>query len=513
MADELGNDPKPWWAPERGDIDAIVAQVGFNLAQMVIPIFLLLPLGIPIDFAVTHFLPGYALGFLVGSLGLATLALGLRKREKRANVTAHVYGNNVPAVIVYTLSIFLPVYLQTHDVMRAWQIGAAAVIWTGIIKLALAPFAGVIRRVIPVPASMSVFGAAMYSYLGLALLQRLFDQPIVGLVALAIVGVCVLGNVPITRWRIPPFLVAWIVPLAVGFGVGYIHPQWHGLSFQIPYAGGRGAASAMGMALPYMSVIAPMAIYHILQAIASVEGAAAVGDNYDARSIIFADGIGTLVSGLAGSIITPAIYALHPPYKAMGARVSFSLWTPIFFMLIVASGLTLFITQLFPWPILAAMIAYVSVGVGAATLRRVDRKYVSVLLLSFVLPGSAVVLAALNSALPALKLSAANPAVQEALNKSVYWSSLKGVGSGFLFLVLIVAAVITEVIDRNFGRAAIWCLIASAFSWVGLMHSAILQWGAQPAYAYGWLAAGAVVYSARWWRGDAIKVQDTQAPT
>jgi len=256
-----------------------------------------------------------------------------------------------------------------------------------------------------------------------------------------------------------------------------------------------------------------MAIYHILQAIASVEGAAAVGDNYDARSIIFADGIGTLVSGLAGSIITPAIYALHPPYKAMGARVSFSLWTPIFFMLIVASGLTLFITQLFPWPILAAMIAYVSVGVGAATLRRVDRKYVSVLLLSFVLPGSAVVLAALNSALPALKLSGANPAVQEALNKSVYWSSLKGVGSGFLFLVLIVAAVITEVIDRNFGRAAIWCLIASAFSWVGLMHSAILQWGAQPAYAYGWLAAGAVVYSARWWRGDAIKVQDTQAPT
>jgi AGZA family xanthine/uracil permease-like MFS transporter len=513
MADELKIVSKPWWAPERGDIDAIVAQVGFNLAQMVIPVFLLLPLGIPLDFAVTRFLPGYALGFLAGALGLTVLAVRMRKREKRADVTAHVYGNNVPAVIVYTLSIFLPVYLQTHDVMRAWQIGAAAVIWTGIIKLALAPFAGAIRRVIPVPASMSVFGAAMYSYLGLALLQRLFDQPVVGLVALAIVGVCVLGNVPITRWRIPPFLIAWIIPLAVGFGVGYIHPQWRGFSLQAPFAGVRGAASAMGMALPYMSVIAPMAIYHLLQAIASVEGAAAAGDNYDARSIILSDGIGTLVCGLAGSIVTPAIYALHPPYKAMGARISFSLWTPIIFMLIVASGLTLFITQLFPWPILAAMIAYVSVGVGAATLRRVDRKYVGVLLLSFVLPGSAVVLAALNSALPALKLSAANPAVQEALNKSVYWSSLKGLGSGFLFLVLIVAAVITEVIDRNFGRAAIWCVIASAFSWVGLMHSAILQWGTERAYAYGWLAAAAIVYSAKWWRGDAIKIQDTHAPT
>src|ERR1700732_1843314 len=60
-----------WWALGRGDIDATVAQVGFNLAQMVIPVFLLLPVGIPVEFSVTHLLPGYALGFLVGSLGLA----------------------------------------------------------------------------------------------------------------------------------------------------------------------------------------------------------------------------------------------------------------------------------------------------------------------------------------------------------------------------------------------------------------------------------------------------------
>jgi len=511
MAAELTMNAKPWWAPERGDIDAIVAQVGFNIAQMVIPVFLLLPLGISMEFGVTRLLPGYALGFLVGSLGLTVLALRMRKRENRTDVTAHVYGNNVPAVITYTLAIVLPVYLQTHDVMRAWQIGAAAVIWTGLIKLAAAPFAGMIRRVIPVSASMSVFGAAMYSYLALALLQRLFDQPIVGLVALAIVAVCVLGNVPISRWRIPPFLVAWLVPLAVGLAIGYSRPVWHGIALQAPFAGVRGALSAMGAALPYMSVIAPMAIYHVLQGIAAVEGAASAGDNYDVRGIIFWDGIGTAVSGGAGSIITPAIYALHPPYKAMGARISFSVWTPLIYMAIMVSGVTIFITQLFPWPILAAMIAYVSVGVGTACLRRVDRKYLGVMLLSFMLPTGAIVLAALNTALPALRLSAENPAVQEALNRSVYLASLKGLGSGFLFLVLIVASVITETIDRNFGRAAIWCLLAAAFSWVGLMHSAVLRWGAQPQYAYGWLAAAAIVFSAQWWRGDLVNTADAHA--
>jgi AGZA family xanthine/uracil permease-like MFS transporter len=469
---------------------------------MIIPVFLLIPLGIPLAFSATHLLPGYALGFLIGSLGLAALAVQLGRREARSNVTAHVYGNNVPAIIAYTLAIMLPVYLQTHDEIRAWEVGAAAVVWTGIIKLLVAPFAGALRRLIPRPAAMTVFGAAMYSYLALVLLQRVFDQPLVGIVALTIVAISVFANVPITHWRIPPFLVAWMVPLAIGVGIGYVHPIWQGLSFTPPLVASLGPFRALIAALPYLSVIVPMSIYQILQDIASVEGASAAGDNYDARLVVLCDGIGTFVCGAAGSVITPVVYALHPPYKAIGARIGFAVWTPIVFSFVVISGLAVFIAQLFPWPILAAMIAYVSVGVGLATLRRVEQRYWSAVLLGFVIPAGAVVSAAVNSALPALKLSAASPDVQAALNRSIYWSSLQGLGSGFLFLVLVVAALITEVIDRNFGRAACWCLIAAAFSWFGLLHSAIFRWGAKPMYAAGWLAAAAITYSARWWSGE-----------
>ncbi len=491
-----------WWALGRGDVDATIAQVGFNLAQMVIPVFLLAPIGIPLAFSVGHLLPGYALGFLVGSLGLTVLARRLGRREGRSDVTAHVYGNNVPAIIAYSLAIVLPIYLQSHDPIRAWQVGAAAVAWTGIIKLLAAPCAGLFRRAVPVPASMTVFGAAMYSYLALVLLQRVFDQPLVGIVALAIVVASVLANVPITRWRIPPFLVAWIFPLGVGLAIGYVRPVWQGVSVGLPFVVSLGPLRSLALALPYLSVIGPIAIYQVLQDIASVEGATAAGDNYDVRSVVACDGIATLLCGVAGSVITPVVYALHPPYKAMGARISFAFWTPIIFAAVVMSGLTIFIAQLFPWPILAAMIAYVSVGVGMATLRRVDRKYLGAVLLGFVLPAGAVVAAAVNSALPALKLSAANPEVRAALNRSIYWDSVEGLGSGFLFLVLVVAALLTELIDRNFGRAAMWCLVASVFSWLGLMHSPIFRWGAQPMYAAGWLAAAAIVYSARWWRGD-----------
>jgi AGZA family xanthine/uracil permease-like MFS transporter len=502
MAADASANSSRWWGLTRGDIDTTIAQVGFNIAQMIIPVFLLAPVGISMSFSVGHLLPGYALGFLVGSLGLTSLAVGLGKRERRMDVTAHVYGNNVPAIIAYTLSIMMPVYLQTHDAVRAWQIAAAGVVWTGIIKLVAAPFAGLLRRVIPVPASMTVFGAAMYSYLALVLLQRVFDQPLVGIVALTIVAVGVLANVPITRWKIPPFIVAWIVPLIVGLSIGYVHPVWQGVSLALPFVASFGPLRSLAAAVPYLSVIAPIAIYQVLQDIASVEGATAAGDNYDARSVVAWDGLGTLVCGAAGSVITPVVYAMHPPYKAMGARIGFAFWTPIIFLVVVMSGSTIFIAQLFPWPILAAMIAYVSVGVGMATLRRVNRTYWSAVLLGFVVPTGAVVAAAVNSALPALKLSGANPAVQSALNGSIYWSSVQGLGNGFLFLVLVVASLITEMIDRRFGRAAIWCVVAATFSWFGTMHSAIFRWGAQPMYAAGWLVAAGIVFSARWWRGD-----------
>ncbi len=303
MAESGNSDLLRWWALGRGDIDATVAQVGFNVAQIFIPAFLLASIGIAMGFSVRHLLPGYALGFFAGSIGFTWLAIGLAKREGRTNVTAHVYGNNVPGIIAYTLSIMLPVYLQTHDQELAWQVGAASVVWTGVIKLFAAPFAGAIRRFIPKPASMTVFGAAMYSYLALVLLQRIFDQPLVGIIALTIVAVAVLANVPITKWRIPPFLVAWLIPLAVGLAVGYVHPVWQGISLTLPFVKAPRMFEALSLALPYLSVIAPMAIYQILQDIAAVEGANAAGDNYDARKVVACDGVGTLVCGLAGCVI------------------------------------------------------------------------------------------------------------------------------------------------------------------------------------------------------------------
>jgi hypothetical protein len=64
-----------WWALTRGDVDATITQVGAIVAQLFIPVLLLAPVGISPAFSLTHFLPGFALGFLVGSLGLVYLGV------------------------------------------------------------------------------------------------------------------------------------------------------------------------------------------------------------------------------------------------------------------------------------------------------------------------------------------------------------------------------------------------------------------------------------------------------
>jgi hypothetical protein len=55
--------------------------------------------------------------------------------------------------------------------------------------------------------------------------------------------------------------------------------------------------------------------------------------------------------------------------------------------------------------------------------------------------------------------------------------------------------------NRNFGRAAIWCMVASVFL-VGIDAFRAVSLGAQPAYAAGARTGAVVGFSAKWLRGD-----------
>ena len=70
---------------------------------------------------------------------------------------------------------------------------------------------------------------------------------------------------------------------------------------------------------------------------------------------------------------------------------------------------------------------------------------------------------------------------------------------------MMLAAAVAEVIERRFGRAALWCFAGAALSAAGLMHSyrftpADTAVALAPAWehAVGYLAMGALLLAARW---------------
>ena len=79
---------------------------------------------------------------------------------------------------------------------------------------------------------------------------------------------------------------------------------------------------------PYLSTTIPTAISIAIGTIQCVESAKRAGDFYPTREAMFADGIGTLIASLFGSILgmTSKSVGRSAPASYQCVRTSFALW-------------------------------------------------------------------------------------------------------------------------------------------------------------------------------------------
>ncbi|WAH35654.1 hypothetical protein [Alicyclobacillus dauci] len=481
-----------WFRVNRGDLDAMISHFGVNITDMAIPALLLAGIGVPLGFSVSHMLPGFSVGFLLAGLWVTWSAHGLAKRTGRSTVTSQVFGINVPSSTAFAISIMLPVYQHTHNLVDCWASGAAAVVWMGVFKLISAPFSRYIRRVIPRAAVMTVFAAAMYSYLSMTIVVRLFSSPLLGIIALTVVLCGVFAKIPLTKFNLSPFLVAWVIVLVVGLATGDLDITWTGMHLTSPWHIAPHLAQYMVRDISYFSVIVPMSVYAILQDFASVEAAQRVGDEYSVGQTLLMDGVCSVIIGVAGGIIPTVMYAVHPSYKHLGARISYHFWVPIVMLLVVITGLSMPAIDLFPWSLRAAVIAYVSIGVGRAAITNIDHKYVNAFLLGIIIPGAYLIQSTIQQSLAALKIHI-TPEISHVLDKAIYWGPISGMANGFLMLVLVITSISVCLIDRKFIAAALWSLTGSISAWLGLINAPRFGWGEAPDYALAWLVGTAVL--------------------
>jgi len=470
----------------RGDIDGFFGLALDNLVQLLVLSSLCLGvLGFPAELVFGRVLPGAAVSLLIGNLFYAWQARQLARRENRSDVCALPYGINTVSLFAYVFLVMLPAKLAAQaagdadPALTAWHAGLVACFGAGVIELLGSLVAERIRRSTPRAALLSTLAG-----IALGFLLRTYAQPVIGLGTLAIILLVYFGRVRF-RGGLPGGLVAVTLGTAFAWVTGLApsgSPGSASLHLPVPVLGELLHALHGDYWLTYFSVILPMGLFNVIGSLQNIESAQAAGDSYDTRSSLAVNGLGCVAAALFGSCFPTTLYIGHPGWKAMGARAGYSIYNGVFMSLVCFSGTLSLIAWAMPIEAGMAIVLWIGIVIAAQAFQAVPRAHAPAVVMGL-LPG----LAGWSAFMAKAGLHAAGAGAPggtpfsagliAAFGLSDIWiDGALRLEQGFILSAMLLAAMTVAVIERQFLRAALWCLAAAGLSALGLMHS--YQWTA-----------------------------------
>src|SRR3989454_12383400 len=416
--------------------------------------------------------PGTALGVLVGDLAYTWLAVRLRQRTGRDDVTAMPFGIDTPTLFAMVFGVLGPAMAATGDPVLAWKVGMAATLAIGLAKVGLAFGGDWARRVVPRAALLgSIAGVAILLIAFLPTLKILRD-PLVGLVALLVLLLGLFGRV-----RMPLGVPGAFAAVLAGTALFWLR-AWLGrggdagppvavtLALAIPWPT-LAWLDALEATLPYLSLALPFALVTIIGGIDNTESAAAAGDEYRTRDVLLTEAIATIVAGLFGGVVQNTPYIGHPAYKAMGARAGYTLATGLVIGLGAMTGVLALIVTALPEAAVAPILIFIGLEITAQAFLASPPRHGSAVALTFVPVAAAVVVIQAGGFIAALGKRPSDLAGDAALG----WQTLSMLGNGFILTAVIWGWGLVSVIDRRFAVAAALLALASVATLCGLIHS------------------------------------------
>lgn len=461
----------------KGDWNGLLTLVTDNLAKIVIlPIILIGTFQFAPELVFGRILPGIGLGLFVGLSMFTYLGRKLAKTEQRTDVTALPYGISTPAMFVYLFAIMGPVYFAGKDPLPAYQIGLGATFLSGLIKLGGAFIGPWLERVIPRAGLLGTMAGVAIVWIAMVPSAIIFTKPLIGLPVLFVVLLGFLGRYQFP-FRLPAGLVAIGLGVFLGFFTGDATLNFADTGFYppIPVIGNLWVGLQLIFRSPELfAVLIPIEIYNFIESIGNVKSAQAAGDNYNMRTSVRVDGLGTCVGALFGSPFPTTIYLGHPAYKQMGARTNYAFATGLLLWLASLVGLFAFLQHLIPAAGVAPLLVFVGIvmcqyafqsspAYGAAIaialvphIADLLKKQLDGTLLEVLQQGS--VTSELTSRL--------------AQNQGVYFQSYALLSHGAIITGLLWGSMVACIIDADLRKAMFFSFIAFLLSLVGLIHAA-----------------------------------------
>jgi AGZA family xanthine/uracil permease-like MFS transporter len=262
---------------------------------------------------------------------------------------------------------------------------------------------------------------------------------------------------------------------------------------------------------PLLVTAVPLGIYNFTEGMNNVESAAAAGDDYSLRQILIADGIGAVVGALLGSPFPPAVYIGHPGWKAVGGRIGYSLATGVVIALVCFLGLTALLLAVIPLVAILPILLFIGLVIGAQAFQAVPARHAPAVVLALLPSIAAWCQTQIDGALAAAGTSAAKVGLDKLAATGVVYHGLELLGGGAVLAGLILGAIATFIIDRQFERAAIYAAAGAVLAFFGFIHGTSLGFGnsAPVALGYVFMAIVCVVFTLQ--EREAPIIADTEA--
>ena len=417
-------------------------------------------------------LPGTALGVLAGDLAYTVMAVRLARRTGRDDVTAMPFGIDTPTLFAMVFGVLGPVKVATGDPVLAWKVGMAVTLAIGIVKCALSFAGDWARRVVPRAALLgSIAGVSILLIAFLPTLKILRD-PMVGLVALVVLLLALLGGV-----RMPFGVPGAFAAVLAGTLIFWLRAGLGGSGHPPPAIGAHLALAipwptlawvgALDDALPYLAIALPFALVTIVGGIDNTESARAAGDEYRARDILLVEALATVLTGCCGGVIQNTPYIGHPAYKAMGARAGYTLAAGLVIGVGAAAGALGVLVGVLPEAAVAPILVFIGLEITAQAFLASPPRHGAAVALAFVPVAAAVVLIELGGVLSALGRSAAQLTGEAAAT----YQALLMLGNGFILTAVLWASAVVFIIERRPAALAAVFALCGVATLVGLVHS------------------------------------------
>jgi adenine/guanine/hypoxanthine permease len=494
------------WVP--GDWNAFFG-FGTNILVNMLTLTALLRfvLKMPDDIVFGRILPAAGMMMCMSTLYYAWLAYRLAKKTGRSDVCALPSGISVPHMFIVTLVIMLPIKIATGDPMKAWQAGLTWVFIQSFVLMLGGFLAPIVRRITPRAALLGALAGVSITFISMAPALQMFMTPVIGIVCMAIIllswfGGVKYGGVPAGLVAIAAgMLIAWGSNL-FGFHFGSMSLENLRASFQtFGFAVPRPSLGLVlgGLNWDFLKIILvtaiPFGIYDLVEAMDNVVSASAAGDEYPTTRVLTADGVVSLIGCLMGNPYINAVYIGHPGWKAMGGRIGYSAATGVMVIILSWFGVISLMTALVPVVAIAPILLYIGMLIGSQAFQESPKRHAPAIVIALAPSIAAWGKTQIDNALgAAANIHDVTPDMIAAMSQSgVLYQGLAVLGGGSILAGVMLGAITSYMIDRDFLKAAGFSVAAAVLTFFGLMHGQSVGIGQTPLVAASYLIVGGLL--------------------